>query len=243
MIAVIAWRWTPVIVVAVVAGVLAWKLDLGRRAASELARETEKENLRLKGVIAQNQVSEAKLKADAETLARHNAEFAAELERVKKAAPDARPVAVSHATTGRVEAGGTPVPPSSAATPATSAACLLRQGDIGEVRVDSATLQTRAGNVVMIGAASAWRLSPEPETRLFGGALKIEGSVERVPLLPGWGFGATAWAGRSGWMVGPAASLPPFRLWGLQGELSAGASLGPSGEWGVGATALVRRWR
>ncbi len=241
--AALAWRWTPALAVALVAAVLVWKLEAGRRSAAELARLAEAQRLEAAGIAVAAQKDAAGMRVALAAAVARAEDLAAEVERVSKAAPDARPVSVSHGTTGPVVAGGAPAVRPVEMPSVPGPLCLLRAGDQGEVRVDSATLQTEAGNALMVGAASAWRVSPGPETRLFGGALKIEGTVETVPLSPGWGFGATGWAGRSGWMVGPAASLPPARLWGLQGELSFGAGLGPSGEWGVGATALLRRWR
>lgn len=240
---VLAWRWTPAVAIAIVAGVLAWKLDAGRRAADELARMNEAEALRLEGVLVAEQAGSLQLRAALGVLERQNADFAAEIERIKKVASSARPVSVSHGVTGPAVAGGAPAVRPVEAPMIPGPICLLRAGDMGEVRVDSATLQTSKGNALMVGAASAWRVAPSPETRLFGGPLKITGTVETVPYSPGWGFGATGWAGRSGWMAGPAASMPPVRVWGLQGEVAFGAGFGPSGEWGVGGTVIARRWR
>jgi len=106
--------------------------------------------------------------------------------------------------------------------------------------VEAAGLRTRSGNLVVVGAAEAWRVSPTPPARLFGGPLKLEVSTAAEGRAAGWGAGALAVAGRSGWAVGPAVSPPPLTFLGLQLEVLVGAGVGPAGDWSAGAVGLVR---
>ena len=179
-------------------------------------------------------------------LAADNADLADALKKAEKAAKGARPIVVVHASTGPVSAAGAarpPPPPPGGEVPAPAAGCLLATGDQGEIRAESVLLQTKAGNLVFVGTASAWRVEPGPPARLFGGQLMAKVAAEAPERPAGWGFGLAVTAGREGWMVGPVAASPPVRLWRYQGELSVGAAAGPGGEWGGVATAVVRRWR
>ncbi len=238
------WRWTPVIAVALLAAVLVQRLDAGRRAEHEARRLAEAAELEAQGQIVASLRSRAELQASARRLAAENADLAEALKTAQRAAPGARPVMVVEASTGPVPAAGAarPSPPSGGPAPA-PATCLLAAGDRGEVRVDSVLLQTRAGNLVFVGAASAWRLEPGPPARLFGGQLTAKVAAEAPERPAGWGFGAAVIAGRAGWMVGPTAASPPLRLWRYQGEAQIGALAGPGGEWAGTASFVVRRWR
>ncbi len=265
-------RWTLPVVLVVVALVMAWRLDAGRRAQGEAARLAEAEQLRQRGVAAAAQERARGLERALREAVAASEDLGAELARVRVAAPGARPVLVAKGSTGPVKAGGLPRalegrglaaqgeeqaggagpqshdPPAAESPP--SPACLLAEGDEGEIRTAVAGLETRAGNLVVVGAAEAWRLTP-PATRLFGGPLRLEATVEeRADSGPGWGGGARVQAGRRGVLVGPALSPPPWRVWRYQLEIQADAVLelstpapGAGREWAVGASVLGRRWR
>lgn len=257
--------WVLPALLVVVALVVAWRLDAGRRAQGELARHLEAELLEQQGVMAATQARAAGLEAALRMAAAASEDLGAELARVRGAAPGARPVLVAKGSTGPVKAGGLPraheergpaatgeeqagaAGPQShdprAAERPTTPACLLAEGDLGEIRTAVAGLETRAGNLVVVGAAEAWRLEPGPAVRLFGGPLRLEATVEQRGAGPGWGGGGYVAAGRRGWLAGPALSPPPWRVWRYQLELTAGGGLGPGGEWGAGGTVLARRWR
>jgi hypothetical protein len=99
------------------------------------------------------------------------------------------------------------------------------------------------GARLVVGAASAYRVTPEPRARLFGGPFRAalsEASSVATPGAPGWGAGVYVGLSRDGWAAGPALALPPVRLWGLQGEVVVGAGLGSNGVWAGSGTALVR---
>jgi hypothetical protein len=236
-------RWTPVVLVALAAAFVVQRLDGGRRSAHEAARLAEAEALWQKGVAVAEQTSARALRDALRTAVAHSEDLAAELERVKRASPGTRPVAVAHATTGAVQAAGAARPAEPPSSAVACPACLLAAGDKGELRLAQATLQTRGGNLVFVGAAEAWRLEPAPVTRLLAGPLRYEATVEKLVGAPGWGFGARAGIGREGWVVGGVVAGPPVRLWRWQVEAQGDVAVGPTGAWHAGASALVRRWR
>jgi hypothetical protein len=255
-------RWSPVVGVAVLALVLVCKLDAGRRAADRAAQLAEAEELRQAGLVVAAERDARGMRAALGAAVKTSEDLAAELERVKRAAKGARPSVVFSGSTGPVVAGGAPRPNPGQEAPPTqgqdhpqagaadregascpvSPACLLAAGDQGEVRVDEVILETKAGNVVLAGAASCWRLEPAPAARLFGGPLRGSLSVAKPRPEAGWGAGVWTGVGREGWAAGPALALPPARLWRLQVEAVVGGGLGPSGAWQGGASA-VGRWR
>jgi hypothetical protein len=228
-----------------------------RRARGAAERAAEAAELRAAGLAVAADLTARQLRARVAELEAGSADLKAELERVRHASPGARPVGTVSATTGPVPAGGptrppwpcapvapcpvTPdAPPVDPGPPPALQACLLAAGDTGEVRVLGAALATRAGNLVVVGAAEAWRLDPGPPARLFGGPLQVKVSREAPVGTPGWGVGVVALAGRSGWAAGPAISPPPLSFWGLQLEALAGAGVGPGGEWAATGIGLVR---
>lgn len=240
-----SWKtWGPPIAAFVVLLVAVYAWNAEHRALIDTGRALEAAKLRAQGIAAAAEQSEAALRQDLGTLANESAALAAELRRVKEAAHGARPVIVVHGSTGPVVAGGTPVQPcpQSPACPQVPAApeCLLRPGDAGKVVMSGATLETDAGNTVMVAVGEAWRVEPAPSTKLFGGPLKLELSVAAPKPLPRWGAGLGLWAGRWGWAAGPAVALPPARFWGAQMEVTAGVGVGSGGEWSGGATTILR---
>ena len=235
--------WFPAVAVGVVVGWVVWQLDAGRRAESERARLAEAIVLAQQGQIVADLQSRAELAARARRLAAENADLAEALAKAQRAAPGARPVVVVQASTGPVPAAGAarPSPPSGGSAPAPAAPCLLAAGDSGEIRVDSVLLETKAGNLLFVGAASAWRVEPGPPARLFGGQLMAKVAAEAPERPAGWGFGAVAGCGREGCGVGPGVALPPLRVGPVQVEVTGGVEM--LGRVGASATATVRRWR
>ena len=251
-----SWWAVPALALLVVLA-LVWAWNGQRRAAGEAERALEAAELRAAGMAVAGEATARQLRARVAELEAGSADLAAELERVRRAAPGARPVGTATATTGPVPAGGParppwpcapvapcPMPPEAPAGPTVPAqalpACLLAPGDTGEVRVSGAALATRAGNLAVVGAAEAWRLEPGPPARLFGGPLQVDVVREKQRAGPGWGVGLVASAGRAGWSAGPAISPPPLALFGLQLEALVGAGVGQGGEWAATAAGLVR---
>lgn len=238
--------WGIIVLVTVAALFLTCKLNSGRDAEREARRSYEAELLRAKGLVVAWQKKDAELKREIEGLERRLPELQAEVARVKREARGARPVAVFSGSTGPVSAAGTarptePPPSSGAATAAAgSSLCLLAAGDLGEIRAEQVILDTRAGNRVMAAVASAWRVSPLPETRLFGGPLRGDFSVAKERPPPGWGVGGFGAVCGDGWFAGPAAALPPARFWGRQIETQIGAGFGSAGFGATGSAIL--RW-
>jgi hypothetical protein len=115
-----------------------------------------------------------------------------------------------------------------AAAPA-QGTCLLAVGDTGEVVVDQVTVKTEAGNYIVVGAASANRLAPPPETAMLHGPFRApvsESSRLREEVRTGrsWGFGAYAGAWDGGRTIGAALALPQARVLGhaLEGIVTVG---------------------
>lgn len=208
---------------------------MGSRAAT-LRRDLEQERLRAAGL----QVAEESKRVDLE---REVGTLRSQLEEARKVEPGIRVVEVVKWRTGATPSEGGAVAPPVQPTPGGPAGegCLLPAGSVGEVRVEEARLVGPAGARVLVGRAEAWRLEPAPAARLFGGQLRADVALaERGARPPSWAAGLVLTAGRTGWGVGPALSPPPLQVLGLQGELVAGAGLGPGGEWQLALAGLVR---
>jgi hypothetical protein len=255
-------RWALPAVLVVAALAVTWKLDQGRRAAAgaraaelELRRQAEARELEAEGLLVAARRKAGWLEENAAELLDQHHELAAEVDRLRRASPGARPVATVDLRTGPVAVSPGPRAQDGAAVAqrhdpqaadgAGAPSCVLYEGDEGEVRVAGLVDETRAGNRVPMLLLEAWRLTP-PERRIFGGLARADLSrwTEREPdppeRLPGWGGGVVVVGGREGWAVGPAVAAPPLRLWRLQLEALAGAAAGPSGTWGAVATAIGR---
>ena len=203
--------WLLLLAALVAAGAGAYYLQRQRVVEAEARRGAEAEALRAAGQVVVERRDHDHLEAEVERLTEINAELAAALARARRAAPGARPVAVASASTGPVVVEA----PQKILTPgvneidrAPDVPCLLAAGDRAELRVDEVVLETRAGNRVLVGAASAWRLEPAPVTRLFSGPfsapLASAEAVEPAPAgVPTWalvavGVGALALGGLVG---------------------------------------------
>ncbi len=236
--------WTLLGAVVVLGLVLTCRLNRGRDAEAELRRRVEADVLKARGQLVAEQVRGDALDKLVRQIVGENEELARALEQARRAAPGARPVATARTSTGAVVAGGTPRAPEERG-PAAAPPCLLAPGDQGEVRVDQVVLETRAGNRLLVGTAAAWRMSPAPATRLFGGPFQAALSniaMEAPPQVAGprWGAGVWLGVGRDGWAAGPALALPQARLGPLSLEAVIGAGLGPTGTWQGGATGIAR---
>lgn len=261
-----SWWFVPAVALVVI-GLLvhAWNGERTARGAAERAAEAAE--LEAKGVKRAAEATEAQLRARLAEAIGQVEGLGAEVERIKKAAPGARPVSVWTGTTGSVVVGGIPRPgnwpcspaapcPSNeaekSATPAEPAEtarntprnipeCVLAVGDRAEIRAGGATLETVKGNQLPVAVATAYRTWPLPETKIFGNRLVLDVSVAPPARPLGWGVGLMATAGRSGWAAGPALSPPPWVVLGVQLEALAGAGVGPTGDWFANAAVLARR--
>jgi hypothetical protein len=245
-----AWWFVPVVALVAILGLVhAWNGE--RSARSKAEKSAEAAELRAKGVEVAAEVTAAGLRSRVATLEGESADLRAEVQRVKAAAPGAKVVGVVTGTTGHLAvitpeappaATGGAAPPSLQPAPGVlgDGGCLLHTGDSGEIKVSTVALETKAGNLVVVGAAEAWKAAPGPPARLFGGPLRLDVGREVPPASAGWGGGLGGWAGRTGWLAGPAVAPPPWKFWSHQVEVVGGAGFGPSGDWLVAATVVVR---
>ncbi len=253
----VQWWWLPVALVAFLVLGLLGRSQASRLLEEERERGAEAQRLKDQGLIVALTSERGALRDDVARLTAESADLRDALARARAASPGTRPVAASQLRTGSVPASGaarpqppTTCPPVPAPAPPPEReeepACLLAEGDLGEVRMESVELQTKAGNHVVVAALSAWRLSPEPATVLLHGPAEAplsRAAEERPPDPRGLslGLGLTGAVGPEGWMVGPLVGAPPRDALGLRWELMGGAAFGPSGGWVASLSLLGRR--
>lgn len=237
-------RWGPfaLLVSAVVLGLaLARALTAGRDNSQELARVREAAVLESQKFEVADRARTA-LAAEFSRLMVRNLALAAEVERLKRSSPGVRPVGTVSASTGPVPVSGAappvePMPSAGSEARAPSPNCVLHLGEVASIDVAQVTLQTRAGNRVMVGQADAYRHDPAGRVRLFGGAFTSAITTEEADApAPGWAFGVSAGVGTGGAVAGVAASPPP---WGSL-ELVGTAGANPRGDWHATAALLWR---
>lgn len=121
-------------------------------------------------------------------------------------------------------------------------ACLLAEGDTGEIRVSQVIVETKEKNQVLVGTAECWRLKPGPVSPILTGKFSAKTTFEKeaAPSPPGVGYGVWIGVGNSGGLLGAAVAAPPFKLWSLQLDATIGGGLNLSGGWGASATVIAR---
>jgi hypothetical protein len=198
------WLLLGVAIVAV-----AWLVHERERLSdltSDLTRVAEAEALEAQGQIVEARAERDELEARLAEVSGRSAELAQALERARKAAPTARVVRVTEASTGSVAVQGDPPPGLGSAviedgTGAqrpdaqgdSQSPCLLRRGDRGAIWIREATLETAAGNKILVGAAEAWRLEPGPASRLFAGQFESTLTDSRMVSPTASGDGWPTW--------------------------------------------------
>jgi hypothetical protein len=220
------------------------------RELVDARRAAEAAELRLRGQIVTTQESAGALKADVARLLAENGELKAAYDAARAAAPGAQPIHAATLSTGQVVVAAVPRPgpapsapapaaedkgssPAAGPTAPTGAACVLAEGDKASVEVQQVTLETNEGNMLVVGTAAAWRESPLPRAKLFGGS--FQSSLSKAvgltpPTPPRWGAGGAGMcASGHGCSAGPAALLPPLRILGFQLEGVVGVTFGPQG--------------
>ena len=251
------WWWLPVALVALLGLGLLGRSQASRILEEERARGAEAQRLEDQGLIVALTSERGALRDDVARLTAESTDLRDALARARAASPGTRPVATTRLRTGQVPAAGAPRPavvcpstPTPTPTPTPpreeTPECLLADGDIGELRMESVELQTKAGNHVVVAALSAWRLEPEPATVLFHGPAEapLSRASEERPADPrglSMGLGLTGAVGPEGWLVGPLISAPPRDVIGLRWELLGGAAFGPSGDWVAHLSVMARR--
>lgn len=248
----ILWRaaW-PTVVAVLVLIVFAAVLHFRAQAAAENAREAkrlaEKDSLEAKGLIVSAQESQKALDSRVKALTGQNAALAAELDKARKAAKGARVVGVVAASTGPGKARGAapeaPARPEGDEAPS-AAPCLVSEGDDVEIRADEVLLQTKAGNRLLVGTASLWRLNPLPIGPVFSGAFQapVTEAAEVKPVVreATWGAGVYGFCAAEGCGAGPRVALPPVHVWRFQIEADAGATIVGRPSFAAGAVVRFR---
>lgn len=167
-----------------------------RTAAAEAEKAAEAAELKLKGFQVAVQVKDKALEIRANEIG----SLQGELQRLRKESPGVKVKTVIRWKTVYLPAGGDPRPPDAPGAP--PLVCVLAQGDQGQIRVDAVRAETKAGNVVAVGNAEAWRVQPEPATLLFGGPFEASlSSVVEAEVKPqaNWALGASGWWRNPSW--------------------------------------------
>ncbi len=231
-------------------GVLCVHLWTARRVAEDTAARVSREAaLARAGLLVEGEQTQRQLESRLKEEIAASELFRAALAEAQAKLGHPTPVVVVHASTGAVPVeyhpATSPATPPSPVPGAQSApgACVLRDGEQGEIRVTEATLEERSGARVVVGAAECWRLAPDE--RLLSGRYSVPVSSAASLAPPAaersrWGAGAYVGVGRGGWVYGPAIALPQWQVLGISVETTVGAGLG-SGTAQAGAT-VIGRW-
>jgi hypothetical protein len=168
-----------------------WRLYTEKRAHEDAARAIEADELEAAGLSVEHQLHVADLERRVDDLTQGSADLLAALTAARRAAPRAHVSRVVEARTGPVVASidQQSIAIDRRAIEQPIGACLLSPGDHAEIRVREVELRTDAGNTILVGAAEAWRMSPD--ARLFGGPFSApltRASVEPAPPpgVPSW---------------------------------------------------------
>ena len=164
-------------------------------------------------------------------LVRENDSLRAQLERVRKSFPKVQPIATGCVVTKAEPAHG-PARPDPAPAPGCPVdalpPCLLRDGDLAEVRATGALLDF-GGRRGLIGAAEFWRMTPPPPAKIWGGDLNVDaGEIAAVPQPKPtrWMAGPAVGVSGNGPMFGAVLITPERRVWRLSGRGMAGVMAG-----------------
>jgi len=222
----VAWKWVVFVVAAFLLMALLKECGRADRAEAEVERVKEAAALTAQNHVVAQQATAAALAA---ALAKAPA-LRAEIARLEKNL-GAKPkiVVVERIVTKPAPAEGVPRPRPLPGEPCPE--CMFAAGDTGQIRVDSAHLETAKGNEVVALSAECWRLTPEPATRILAGVASAplsRVSVVAPPKKLGWGVGLAGGYSTSGPVGSVLVVSPPFlgaRLEGV-GVLSAGPGVG-----------------
>lgn len=182
-------------------------------AQDETKRIAEAAQIETDGLTNTHELTKAQLKDLIAASVRDSAMFAAAFGDAQKKLRDAKAIAAMTASTGAVpvQHSATGAAPNVGAVPT----CALTEADDGEIEVRSVTLETQAGNRVVVGSAEAFRHSPRK--LLFGGsfaaplteAAEVAKPEERKP---GWGAGGGPDLTPHGAGLRIAAASPEFKV-------------------------------
>ena len=224
----------PAVVLVLIVG-LGLALNKGHRAEVDLAKEKERRE-KLEGKLVEEEVSKKDLQVRFDEMKKRVPELQAQLDDLTARVGSVKVKEVVRVVTVPGPAGGEaracPVSPQQGTSAPPAGDCLVVRGDTLRVEVDEATVETGAGNKVILGAASCWRVSPPPETMLYRGAFQVP--LSQVAELEGprpvrWGGALLFVATEDKVGIGPVLLFPPFRVFGLEGDASAGFAAGTRG--------------
>jgi hypothetical protein len=220
----VAWKWVVFVVAAFLLMALLKECDRADRAEAEVERVKEDVALTAKNHTVAHRVNAEILKAALTT------PLKAEIARLEKdLGSKPKVVVVERIVTAPSPAEGLPRPKPLPGEPCPQ--CMFAAGDTGEIRVDSAHVETAAGNEVVALSAECWRLTPEPATRILAGVASAplsRVSVVAPPKKLGWGAGLAGGYSTSGPVGSVLVVSPPFLGAHLEGVgvLSAGPGVG-----------------
>lgn len=223
-----------------VLAVFAWRreCDLRGRVTSALAE--------LDDVV----LATRDLEAERDALLSSNERLEELYDEVRATVPAARAIVTARLSTGKVIAAGTArdagLSPAGvmADTSATQQAnpivpCLVAVGDTLRVDIDELVLDDGADHALIIGTAKVTRLEPPPETVIAERAFELGTVAVRRPRS--WGVGPWVSTSLRGTSFGAIVATPPVRLWMLEIDGVASATLGAAGpEVAVGAVVRLR---
>lgn len=231
----IPWKtWVGAAALLILAAFL-WNREARLRQSAE--RGEEAAQLALKQQVVENESTRRQLQSSVDDLLKDNSELNAAFNAAMVAAPDAKPASASRFDTGPLAVHTPPAnkasqPPSPQGVqpilppvgpPVFSPVCVLRDIDQMSIEVEQIELQTKAGNIVVVGVAAAYVLDPV-KALLAEGKFKSYLSDSRkleVASQPRWGvLASVAWL-PMGRVQGGGVLFPPITLLGMRLEPSA----------------------
>jgi len=202
----VAWKWVALAAAALALMMTFRACNRADRAEAELERVKEAVELKAKDHLIAERVNSEILKAAL------TAPLKAEISRLEKdLGKKPKIVVVERIVTKPAPAEGLPRPQPLPGEPCPD--CMFASGDTGQIRVDSAHVETEKGNQVVALSAECWRLTPAPETRILAGTASAPLSHVATltpPPKPGWGAGVGGGFSTSGPVLSAVVQSPPF---------------------------------
>jgi hypothetical protein len=203
-----AWHWVALAAAGLAILFLIRACNRADRAEDEVERLQEAGELERAGFL----VAERSKRAELDAAVAKVPALQAEIDRLtEQLGRKPKVVTVERIVTAPAPAEGVPRPAPPPGEPCPD--CLFAAGDAGEIRVDSAHLETAKGNEVVALSAECWRLTPEPSTRILAGTASAQVSrvlVEVPRGAPGWGGGVLGGIGSQGWIATGQVISPPL---------------------------------
>jgi len=235
--------WKTWLVAGAIIALAVFMLNRTHKQLNSALRDAEAAQLALKDQTVAFQESKDKLQSDVKDLTDASELLKQAYEEALKAAPGAKPVGEARLDTGplalrtpprpapqpvksaggagETQAAATAQPVLPPAGP--SSVCALDQSDKISIEVEVLDLGTKAGNFLVVGTASAYRLTPVKSLLTegkFQSSLSSAHSLETPPPLR-WGARASLGWLPQGRVQGGGVALPPFNLLGVRLEPSA----------------------